>query len=132
MYELRKLIAVIFAMGLDERPRLDDYFSTRSFFNTPWYGQTFARVRFETLYSTILHVGDPDGEGKEKIEPFINLLVSKFGAAFTPFRQLSIDEMIVGFKGRFKFKQYNPSKPKKHHIKILDWSTALPDMCATC
>ncbi|RUS72539.1 hypothetical protein EGW08_019706 [Elysia chlorotica] len=126
LYEMRKFLAVLLAMGLDHRPEIVDYWSTRASLNTPFYGQMFTRLRFETLYSTILHVGESDAEGKDKIEPFINLLVTKFNAAFTPFQYVSIDEMVVGFKGRFGSRQYNASKPKKHHIKsygLVDSST---------
>lgn len=77
----------------------------------------FTRDRFEVLYHTMLHVGEPDSVGNEKIEPFVNLLISKFNAVFTPFQSVSIDEMIIGWKGRWKYKQFNASKPKKYHIK---------------
>lgn len=65
----------------------------------------------------MLHVGEPDAEGKNKIEPFVNMLITKFNAVFTPFSSVSIDEMIIGWKGRWQYKQFNASKPKKYHIK---------------
>ncbi|KAI8726902.1 piggyBac transposable element-derived protein 4 [Biomphalaria glabrata] len=45
---------------------------------------------------------------------------------FIPFEEVAIDEMVIGFKGRFGPLQYNPSKPEKHHIKnygLCDSST---------
>ncbi|GFS02920.1 PiggyBac transposable element-derived protein 4 [Elysia marginata] len=85
----------------------------------------FDRERFETLYSTILHVGAPNAEGKNKIEPFHNMLITKFNAAFTPYQYVSIDEMVVGFEGRFEPKQYYATKPKKHikSFGLVDSST---------
>lgn len=115
--ELFKFLAVTTAMGLDKRPSIKDYYSTHIAMRCPFYGEMFSRERFEMLYSTMLHVGEPDAAGKAKIEPFSDMLVEKFNKAFTPFEHLSIDEMVVGWKGRWKYKQYNPSKPHKYHIK---------------
>lgn len=54
----------------------------------------------------MLHVCEPDANGKAKIEPFVNLLLGKFQAAIYPFQNLSIDKMVIGFKGSFQHKQY--------------------------
>ena len=116
-YELIKFIGVVQAMGIDKRPAIRDYFSPkRPSLYTPWFHQMFTRERFESIYHTMLHVCEPDAVGKNKIEPFLDDLVSSsFQAAYTPFQEVSIDEMIVGWKGRWKYKQYNAAKP--HHIK---------------
>ena len=38
---------------------------------------------------------------------------------YTPSRFLSIDEIVIGFKGRFLFLQFNTTKLAKHHIKAF-------------
>ncbi|GFR98905.1 PiggyBac transposable element-derived protein 4 [Elysia marginata] len=95
-------------------------------FRTPFYGQMFARERFETLYSTRLHVGAPDAEGKNKTEPF-NMLITQFNVALhrTNMSQWMRIEMVLGFKGRFAPKQYYAAKPKKHikSFGLVDSST---------
>lgn len=45
------------------------------------------------------------------------MLCSNFTDAFTPFMNISVDEMIIGFKGCWKYRQFNATKPKKYHIK---------------
>ena len=46
--ELYKYIAVVTAMGIDNRPSLRDYWSTADpFLDTPWYNKMFHRERFE-------------------------------------------------------------------------------------
>ncbi|GFO02956.1 PiggyBac transposable element-derived protein 4 [Plakobranchus ocellatus] len=124
--ELFKFLAVLTAMGIDERDRLEDYRSEHMALYTPFHSQMFSQTRFEMIYSTMLHVGEPDSERKAKIEPFVNLLIDKYNNAFTPYENLSLDEMIVGWKGRWKYKQYNATKPHKYHIKsfgLTDSST---------
>lgn len=86
-----------------------------------------ARDRFLVIYHAMTHVGTSQSKGQEKIEPLVKMLVKRFKAAFHPHKNLSIDEMVVGWKGRFKAKQYNANKPKKHHVKtygLCDSSTS--------
>jgi len=83
-YELFKFLAVVIAMGIDKRPTIAEYWSTDDTLYTPWYGQQFSRNRFEMIYSTMLHAVDvaDELEKKDKIEPFLNMLLQKFQAAF--------------------------------------------------
>ncbi|KAK0064281.1 piggyBac transposable element-derived protein 4 [Biomphalaria pfeifferi] len=54
---------------------------------------------------------------KNNIELIINLLIENYNTVYTRFQNVTIDKMIVGFKGRWLNKQFNPSKPYKYHIK---------------
>jgi hypothetical protein len=79
----------------------------------------FPRDRFEAIYHTMMHASEIEAEAKNKIEPFMNKLIEKFQAAFYPYMNVAIDEMVIRWKGRWKYKQYNSSKPKKYHIKTF-------------
>uniref|UniRef100_A0A0B7B5W3 PiggyBac transposable element-derived protein domain-containing protein n=1 Tax=Arion vulgaris TaxID=1028688 RepID=A0A0B7B5W3_9EUPU len=117
--EINRFLALLIVMGLNRRPRIRDYWTkTPTFWYSPFVFQVFPnRSRFEAIYHTMLHAGEPGAESKHKIEPFLNAMVGSFQDAFYPFQNLSIDEMVIGFKGRWKYKQFNASKPHKHHIK---------------
>lgn len=117
--EIYKLLAVLIAMGITRKPTIRRYWSTDCVNETRWYSSMFTRERFEAIYYTMLHASEVGAESKEKIEPFLNSLVANFQAAFYPFENLSIDEMVIGYKGTWKSKQYNASKPKKYHIKTF-------------
>lgn len=119
--EMLRFMAVLIVIGMNKRPRVRDYFrKTPAYWYTPWMYQIFpSRDRFLALYHTMLHTGDAASQSKEKIEPFLNLVISKSQEAFYPFKELSIDEMVIGFKGRWANKQFNASKPKKYHIKTF-------------
>ena len=120
-YELLKFLAVVISMGINKRPSIEDYWSLDDTMYTPWYGEQFSRNRFEMIYSTMLHATtvEDEIEKKDKIEPFLNSLLTKFQDAFYPERNLSIDEMVVKWKGRSKYKMYNPNKPEKYHLKTF-------------
>ncbi|CAG5134671.1 unnamed protein product [Candidula unifasciata] len=105
------------AMGISKRLSIRDYFSTQNVFNTSFYSQTFSRNIFLSIFQTILHVREPDADGKLKIETLVNKLLEKFQLAFTAYQDIATDEMIVGFKGRWQYMQYNVTKPSKYHIK---------------
>ena len=115
--DLLKFFIITIIMGLNKKPDLDDYWSYSPEMFTPFMHKIMTGEKFLMIYSSMLHSGDPKAEGKDKVEPFIELLLKKFREAFYPWQQLSLDEMIIGFKGRWAFKQYNASKPKKYHIK---------------
>ena len=115
--EICKLLAVITSMGMDSRPSIRDYWTEFLPFYTPWYKSMFERERFETIYCSMLHAGEKDALGKAKIEPMINLLCNQFTEMYVPTPFVSIDEMVIGYKGRWKYKQYNATKPHKYHIK---------------
>ena len=123
-YELLKLFAMLIIMGIDRRPQLSDYWSLDSLFYTLKFYELFSRNRFELLYSTMLHDGAirDDNSKKSKIEPFLNLILVKFQSAFYPGENLSLDEMVIKWKGRSTIQiiqMYNPNKSEKYHIKTF-------------
>ncbi|BFZ17147.1 hypothetical protein BsWGS_20186 [Bradybaena similaris] len=126
IHELRKFIAVTTAMSLDRRSLLQNYFSKHPALYTPFYSQMFTREHFRKIFCAVQILGNPNADDKNKIEPFAKVLVERFSAAFTPFENVAIDEMIVGYPGHWHYKQLNTSKPTKDRIKsfgLVDCST---------
>ena len=118
--EYYRFMAILIAMGLDPRPRVKDFWADKiPHMHTPWYNQTMSRNRFEMLYHTFLHAAGRDAEVREKVEPFINKVMNNSQDAFYPGKDMSIDEMVVGFRGRWKYLQFNATKPSKYHIKTF-------------
>ena len=118
--ELFRFLAVITQMGMDKKPSVRDYWSTYPPDYTSWYHELFQRERFEAIFHTMMNcAGTPDAVSKAKVEPFVDSLLLKFRAAFYPYKNLSLDEMVIGWSGRWRYKQYNSNKPKKYHIKVF-------------
>ncbi|CAG5121162.1 unnamed protein product [Candidula unifasciata] len=117
--ELDKFFAVLINMGIHKKPSIRHFWCQAPDMHTPWFGHMFSRNRFQDIYHTMLHAAGDEAEGKDKIEPFINLVLEKCRAAFYPYENLSLDEMVIGFKGRWQYKQFNAQKPKKYHIKTF-------------
>lgn len=117
--EFYRFLAVLIAQGMNPKPDIKDYWSTVDYKYTPWFKAMFSRTKFLLMYQSMLHASEPDARGNAKIEPFINSLVANYKSSFYPFENVSIDEMVVGFRGRFHARQYNASKPSKYHIKTF-------------
>lgn len=116
--EICKFLAITISMGLNQRSSISEYWSRHPMYESPFYRNVMQRDRFVILYHTVLHISEPDSVGKSNIEPYLQQLVMQFQKSFYPYSQLSIDEMFVGSKRKFKYKQCDGSKPNKHHIQI--------------
>jgi hypothetical protein len=63
------------------------------------------------------------------VRPFINVLQNKLSDVYQPEQDLSFDEGTCPFKGRIKFRVYNPQKPKKFGIKLFQVCEADSGYC---
>lgn len=54
----------------------------------------------------------------DKVAHFLNYLDKKFRHHLVPAQNISVDESIVGFKGRISFKTYNSKKPNKWGLRL--------------
>ena len=59
-----------------------------------------------------------------KLAPLLNLTSHNFHLRYRPHLELSIDEAIVGYKGRHRLKMYNPNKPQKWGFKVRQQADA--------
>ena len=124
--EMRQFIGLVLLMGIDKRPRIDLYWSKDPLYFTPIYGQTMKRIRFRLLLR-FLHFNDnrqqpdprdPDRDRLFKLRPLIDHLFEHFQIAYTPTRNVAVDESLVLWKGRLLFRQYIPMKRARFGIKI--------------
>ncbi|UYV78413.1 hypothetical protein LAZ67_16001275 [Cordylochernes scorpioides] len=53
------------------------------------------------------------------IRDIFQTIIEKFQSCYTPAEYLTVDEMLVGFRGKCPFKIYIPSRPNKYGIKIV-------------
>ena len=67
----------------------------------------------------------PNFDRLHKVRPLVEMVKDNCLKQYHPSRHNSIDEAMVGFKGRIGFKQYLPAKPTKRGYKV--WCRA--DSC---
>jgi len=124
--ELKAFIALTMAMSIHQLPRMKNYWSDDWVLSVPQFRQVFTRDRYLYLFynvhmvdnSTALPCDDPSHDRLFKIRPLITKLNETFQEAYSPSKNVSVDESMVRFKGRSSLKQYLPMKPIKRGFKI--------------
>ncbi|CAN2388364.1 Transposase IS4, partial [Pristimantis euphronides] len=124
--ELRKFWGLTLYMGLVKKPTIRAYWSTDLLYHTSLFRVVMPRTRYEAIQKFIHYNDnsqcpsrdDPQFDCLYKIRPILEHFNAKFAQAYTPEKNISIDESLVHFRGRLKFRQYLPSKRARYGIKV--------------
>nr|XP_006817194.1 PREDICTED: piggyBac transposable element-derived protein 4-like [Saccoglossus kowalevskii] len=104
-------------MGVDSKLEIGDYWSTCQAIRNAYIANIMTRNRFQKLMQ-YFHCNDPqndpmnianDQERKEKrkqaplykLQPVLDTVFQKSRECYNMHREVSLDESIVGYKGRF-------------------------------
>ena len=130
--DIKLFMAHILIMGLVNKSELEKYWSLNSNTKIPFFGKYMSRNRFQAILWN-LHVNDdshnpqPSQPGHDplcKIRPLVDMVQRNFLYVYKPRKELSFDEACCPFKGRVRFRVYNPMKPNRFHIKLFQVSKA--------
>lgn len=119
--ELKTFLGLSILMGHIRKSKLRDYWSTDPLLTTPIFRQMMTRNRYFQILK-YLHFENNEtiiNHSLKKIKPVIDDLRQKFANSMTPGKNLCIDESLLLWKGRLKFKQYIPLKRKRFGIKLF-------------
>lgn len=126
--EIKAFVGVLLYMGIVKLPTLKMYFQTE-FVQCPLVANAFTYHRF-TKIDQYLHLVDEEEIEEEKSvnggKPrdflykcrLVLDVMEKFKDHYNPDCELSVDEAMIGFKGRLCIKQYMSKKPTKWGIKV--------------
>ena len=108
--EMKKVLGLIFVTGIVRKPKLELYWSTRGIFQTPLFPQTMSRNRFQ-LIQRYLHFSDNNAAVTNedplcKIRTILDTVVYNFRTNYTPDREISLGESMLGWRGRLRFLVY--------------------------
>ena len=136
--EMRAYFCINIMFGVKQMPRIHHYWSPDPRFGDPYISSIMPKTRFLKI-NQYLHLrdttntparNDPNYDPLFKVRPLIDLLLPRFRAVYVPGKNISIDEAMIGFKGRLFFKQYMPAKPTKWGIKVWELCEASTGYCA--
>ena len=124
---LKIFLAHLIAMGLVHKGSILKYWDhgqtvKTAFFKTYMQCNTFWSIlsNLQVSDSTLdLPHNHPLHDPLFKVRPFIDMIHKNFKQSYKCGRDLSFDKGCCPFKGKIKFKCYNPLKPNKWHIKIF-------------
>ena len=128
---MKLFMGIHLAMGVHKLPCMEDYWSQHPLLGAPGVSQGMPIRRFKALQSC-LHLngnttakkrGEPGYDKLHKIRPMMESIRENC-QCYSLHREVSVDEAMVGFKGRSSMKQYCPMKPTKRGYKVWALSDA--------
>jgi len=107
-------------MGQVRKENIRDIWSTDPTISTPIFPHTMIRNRFESIWQA-WHLSDNSQQIQHsgrlfKIWPMYAYFVQKFSSLYSPKQELSLDEAVIPWQGRLKFRTYNPGKITKYGV----------------
>jgi hypothetical protein len=121
---MKKFLGLMFRTGVIQKPKLEWYWSTRGILQTPIFSQMMSRNRFQIL-NRYLHFNDNTAIGTNeaqlyKIRPVLDTVVNNFKCNNIPEREISLDEDLLGWRGRLRFHVYSPGKITNYGILVCE------------
>jgi len=120
--ELWIMITLSINMGHVIKGQLKDYWSQDPLLYTPIYGESLSRNRYLQIlrYLHFSNNEEVSNHSLKEIKPVIDHLKEKFGNTIIAGEKLCIDESLVLWKGKLKFKQFLPLKRHRFGMKIFE------------
>lgn len=120
--EMKVFLAIIILMGKVRKDSIREYWSTDAFIETPIFGNLLSRNRFEQIWN-FWHFSDNESNTDSadrlyKIRPIVAHFLEKFKTVYSPKRELSLDEGVIPWRGRLRFRTYNPGKLVKYGLLV--------------
>ena len=121
--EIKQFFAINMMMTYIKYPAYRMYWSSTPGLRFEMIADAMSLKRYEEIkrylhFTNNLNIPDDNKDSFIKIRPLLDKLSTSFAEAAEPTEFLSIDEMIIPFKGRHRMKQYIKSKPKKWGFKV--------------
>ena len=126
-------------MSIVNLPNFKMYWSKDFAFGNFFPAKVIPRGRFESCASICMQTTeqknelDTNGRPKDRvylITPIIDLVQEACKKNYIPPRDVTIDEVMIAFRGRFGFRQYMPAKPTKYGIKVWQLSVSENGYCS--
>ena len=113
--EMKAFIGILLTMGILKLPRLELYWTMKyPWIRTPGISNVMSKTRFEQLFR-FLHLNDnslqkpvshPQHCRLFKVKKMLDMIQPLFYFEYRMQQQCNIDESMIPFKGRLRFKQY--------------------------
>ncbi|KAL8620837.1 hypothetical protein ACOMHN_033234 [Nucella lapillus] len=124
--EMRKMLALLMAMGIVSKPTERMYWSTHPVLETPFFSKVMPRDRFLTLLTfwhlndneTAPQPGSPQYDKLYKIRPLFDHLQERFSSLYSPEENLAVVESVMPWRSRVARRQFAANKPCRYGMKL--------------
>jgi hypothetical protein len=123
--EMKQFMGVLLTMGLVRIPRINDYWSKKNIYNNKYISSVITRDRFLLILKFWHFSYDTadDTDKLKKIRDTYNMILERIQILLEPGRYLIIDESMIPWRGRLKFRQYIKNKSHKYGVKLYKLCT---------
>lgn len=119
-------------MSINKKPEQSDHWSNDNFSSSFFIKQYISYNKYKMIRQ-IFHLADNDkNKGKHKlykISEFMENISYNYRRYYAPHQCLTLDESMISYKGRLKFKFYIPSKPTKWGLKMHSLNQSKSGYC---
>ena len=121
--ELQKFFALLLLSGNEKPKCIEAPFSRDPMYRRIVYHETMSGRRFSLILKN-LHANNNETADKTdplyKIRPLMNLIMQNVENCCNPGQDLSLDESILLWRGRSRFRQYIKNKRHKYGFKLYE------------
>ncbi|GBN69954.1 PiggyBac transposable element-derived protein 4 [Araneus ventricosus] len=124
--ELKRFISLLILQGIVQKPTEKWFWSKRPILCTPFFGNVMNEKRYSLIMKFLHFQSSNDSEDEspsnnklKKIGKFHSMLMQRFQSTYIPKQYISIDESLIGYKGRLGWKQYIPTKRSRFGVKLF-------------
>jgi len=119
---MKELVGLVILMGQVRKENIRDYWFTDLTISTSIFPRTMSRNRFESIWQA-WHFSDNSQQTQDsgwlfKIWPVYEYTVQKLRSVYSPKQEISHDEAMISWRGRLKFRTYNPGKITKYAVLV--------------
>ena len=114
--EMYAFLGLLLLQGIVKKPSIYSYHATNQLISTPFFGKCISRDRFALLLK-YLHFTDTASDPTFKFKEVLDILLQRFNSSYVPKQNISIDESLLLWKGRLKWKRYIPLKRARFGIE---------------
>lgn len=115
--DIKLFFGLLLHMGFIKINRLSDYWKTDSYFNQPIFAKAMSRNTF-LLILRMLCVNIGGTTSHCKIKPIIDYFNRRMLEIYYPTKNIVIDESMMLWRGRLRFRQYMKGKKNKYGLKF--------------
>jgi hypothetical protein len=119
--EIKKFFGMLMWMGLCRYPYIQSYWSSKNIYSNEMKN-VLPRNRFQLILKHLHFSNNEQVDNNDrlwKITPLLELVKESYKNTIVPGETVCIDETLVPFRGRLKFRQYIPNKKQKFGIKLF-------------
>lgn len=120
MEELRKFIGLSLLDGQLKCRSVRKLFSLDPLYYHPIFSATMTARRFEQILRCFNCSSDNNDDTLGKVIILLNKIIKNSQAMFYPKESLSLDESLLLFRGRLRFRVYIKNKKTKYGIKFYE------------